>query len=774
MNTAIVVGCSSYEDPDIAPLRFAARDAQAVARVLRDSCDVPEQRLVLMHDDAADPWLRPTKSNILRQLVRARDLSADGILYFFFSGHGIQSRSGTQYLLPLDCVSDEIEDTALPFDRIVQHLGRADAPHTVLMLDACRNVVEGGKSAGGAGQVDIAALCPSGVVSLCSCQPGRVSYEAEALQAGIFSAALCEALSDVGRCRTVHELDTYLARRVPELAVAHGKPRQTPFSRVEPLGVQHLELVSPALGGAWAAATPLGAEVRSRRVPPVASARRTSLVAVDFGTSYSLIAALDTDGKPLVLPGPDNRLVVPSVVHLLPGSDYLVGAAAVEAERFRPEATIRHVKRRLGTTRGYTVDGRSISPELAASLILRSLRRNAEEALGTPVSRCVASYPANFSRAQLAALREAFRLAEWDVVRFVGEPNLAALVTEAADEQEILVVDLGGGTFDVALMEYMRIDDESSLAEVKSSVGSQFIGGLDFDEALFDYAVDQLRGRHGYRDELTPEIEALIRREAERAKRELGRQESVSMLLTDLPDGGQGYRDISITLDRPTFRLLTQHMTAGVRTTLREALRYAAPQSKPAVFLAGQGGRVFTVQEVLAEFGLVQLGGGAPETAVVRGGAVQAGVLAGDVKDVLMLDVLHYGIAVGCAYVAHPDNDEDFTVVDADPAGNRRRLTVVEPQTTIPNKRDQALRLSGGPGSVHTLEVYELLSGDPQLIERREVASRTGYVEVVVDVDANAFVRVEVVEVSRAEVVASRRRIREQARQELDRRRREP
>ncbi|GHJ46870.1 molecular chaperone DnaK [Catellatospora sp. TT07R-123] len=770
MNTAIVVGCSSYEDPDIAPLRFAARDAQAVAQVLRDGCDVPEQRLVLMHDQAGDPWLRPTKSNILRQLVRARDLTPDGILYFFFSGHGIQSRSGTQYLLPLDCVAEELEDTALPFDRIVQHLGRADAPHTVLMLDACRNVVEGGKSAGGAGQVDIAALCPSGVVSLCSCQPGRVSYEAEALQSGIFSAALCEALSDVGRCRTVHELDTYLARRVPELAAAHGKPRQTPFSRVEPLGVQHLQLVSPARGGAWTAATPLGTEVRSRPVPQLLRLSAKPVVAVDFGTSYSLVAALDDAGRPVVLPGPDNRLVVPSVVHFLPGSDYLVGTAAVEAERFRPEATIRHVKRRLGSDRGYAVDGRSVSPELVASLILRSLRRNAEEALGAPVTRCVASYPANFNRAQVAALHEAFRLAEWEVIRFVGEPNLAGIVTDAGEDDQILVVDLGGGTFDVALLEY-----EHGVAELKSSVGSQFIGGLDFDEALFDYAVDQLRGRHGYHNELTPEIEALIRQEAERAKRELGRQEAASLLLTDLPDGQQGYRDVSIGIDRPTFRLLTQHMSAGIRAKIREALRYTLPgEDKPVVFLAGQGGRIFTVGEILAELGLDRVVGGSPETAVVRGGAVQAGILTGQVNDLLILNLLHYDIVVGCTKTAHPDNDEDFAVVAVDPVRHRAHEKLVEAQTTIPTKRSEAFQLSDGPGRAHVVEVFERLAGELQPIERREVSSRTGYVEVIIDVDANALVRVEVREADRAEFVASRKRVRESVRQELERQRRKP
>lgn len=129
---------------------------------------------------------------------------------------------------------------------VVRYLGSAGAPRVVLLLDACRNVVRGGKSAGdGLTPVDVDALCPPGVVTVCSCRPGYVSYEAERLESGVFTEAVCEALSKQGQCRTVYELNSYLARRVPEIAVREGKPHQVPHSRVEPLSVQHLQIVRP-------------------------------------------------------------------------------------------------------------------------------------------------------------------------------------------------------------------------------------------------------------------------------------------------------------------------------------------------------------------------------------------------------------------------------------------------------------------------------------------------------------------------------------------------
>ena len=153
-----------------------------------------------------------------------------------------------------------------------------------------------------------------------------------------------------------------------------------------------------------------------------------------------------------MLPGLGDRPLVPSVLHFLPTLDYLVGDAAVEADRYRPSATLRHVKRDLGTSTCYEVDSRSIAPELATSLVLRSLKRNAEEALGASVHRCLASHPANFSLRQIEALERAYQLADLDVQRMIGEPNVAGLLAShqtvgKGDDFWCLVVDLGGGTW---------------------------------------------------------------------------------------------------------------------------------------------------------------------------------------------------------------------------------------------------------------------------------------------------------------------------------------
>ncbi|MGQ0774140.1 MAG: caspase family protein [Pseudonocardiales bacterium] len=308
-------GFSGRREGYIAPLRYAHHDAARVADVLRTSCGVDESQLVVLHDDMPHSH-RPTRTNLLRYLTRMTASGPDeGILYFFFSGHGFQAPDTTQYLLPIDCVRDAIEDTALRFDSVVRYLGAAAAPHVVLFLDACRNVVDAGKSVGTALlHVDVQALCPPGVVSFCSCRPGAVSYEADDIRSGIFTEALCAALGEKGRCRTIYELDAYLSTQVPALATTHGKPTQRPHSRVEPLGVQQLEIVSARKRNEWRAATPIGAERRPRpvlrAVPP--GMVTDPLVAIDFGTSYSVVSWCRPDGEVLLLPGPDGRPLVPS------------------------------------------------------------------------------------------------------------------------------------------------------------------------------------------------------------------------------------------------------------------------------------------------------------------------------------------------------------------------------------------------------------------------------------------------------------------------------
>ncbi|MFY1689131.1 Hsp70 family protein [Plantactinospora sp. WMMB782] len=766
MNRALVVGCSDYEDPDIAPLRYADRDAARVAEVLRETCGVDSDSLVVLHDGLPDRRMHPTRTNLLRHLTRLTHSGGDGVLFFYFSGHGFQAQDNTHYLLPIDCVRDAIEETALRFDLIVRYLGAASAPHLVLLLDACRNVVDGGKALPELSNVDVDALCPPGVVTFCSCQPGAVSYEAEAIKSGVFTQALCEAFSDQCRCRTVYELDTYLARRVPEIATGEGKPRQVPHSRVEPLGVQQLEMVSEQKRNEWRAATPIGAEQRRRRVPQTFNSGTDPLIAIDFGTSYAIASYCREDGVVELIPGTDGRPLVPSVLHFLPGLDYLVGAAAVEADHYRPAATIRHVKRDLGATVSYEIDGRSIAPELAASLIIRSIRRNAEEALGTPVRRCLAARPANFTRRQTAALERAFALADLDVLRMVGEPNIASVLnashtSETAywEEQNFLVVDLGGGTFDVALVE-----GGEGVAEIKAAAGSNVVGGLDFDLAVVRYAEGQLRERHGWTGELPFSLRSALRREAERAKRDLGRRESTSLLLPDLDYGDRGLQDVSIELDRDTFRRITDELNEVVRETLVKPFAnqlYGVPienwlRAGGKVVLAGQGGKIFTVREqidqalpgapVLSEF---------QETAVIHGLGRYTGVLTGRVKDVLLLDALGFGVGFRCKSI-HPGTgarDPGHCRLSHEFTDNTEVYPLIDPATTIPTKRSETIQLVGRAGTPHILELVELPTAGGDVFGRAEIRATGREVLVTADVDANHLVLVSVRDMMTGETV---------------------
>jgi molecular chaperone DnaK (HSP70)/uncharacterized caspase-like protein len=748
VNRALLVGCARYEDDDIAKLQYADHDARKIGDVLRIVCGVPDSGLTVLHDGAPQPGLRPTRTNILRQLSRLRAEPGGGILFFFFSGHGFQSPTGQQYLLPIDCVRAALEETALEFDKVVGHLGAAGSRHTILFLDACRNVVEGGKSAGpGIPAADVSRLCPPGLVTFCSCEPGTFSYEAAELESGVFSAALGQAFSDAGRCRTVYELDSFLLEAVPRLGRGLGKPVQTPYSRVEPLGIQHLEVVSDSKRNEWRRTTPLGAEKRTRQVPPLPLPQRPAdpLIAVDFGTSYSTVSWADEAGRVVLLPGGDGRLVVPSVVHFLPNFDYLVGAEAVEVDRYNPASTVRHGKRVLGTDTTFDVAGRSIAPELAASLVIRSLKRNAEEALGVPVHRCVAAHPANFSLAQIAALRRAFELAGLEVVRMAGEPNLATMNVDGPNEPGaaalVLVVDLGGGTFDVAV-----VDCGEGVNEVVACAGSNEVGGLDYDTALVGYATERLALEHGV--VVTPTVKEVVRREAERAKRALTTQETTNLLLTDVDDGERGLRDVSIGLDRATFRQVTRELNDRIEQILRSVSphwrrrgSWLGKGDTRAVLLAGQGTKIFTVREIAERFDPgVPVLSQYQETAVGRGAGFIAGVLSGSIRDHLLLDVLRYGIAIRCTRAYEEETPTRRKVAVIGPGATTEVVEIVAPNTTIPTLRRIDLEFPDAAGTPRTIELIGLPLEPREDLGRLSVHPSGQRIGLIIEVDANSTV----------------------------------
>lgn len=257
MNVVFAVGCKRYRDPRVAQLRYADRDAKRFVETILSTQDPDNTDDYLLHDEHENEDFRPTRSNILGFLSLGKDQDRSielDFLFFYFSGHGWSSQDGTDYLLTFDSRVNMLEDTAISVPMLERHLKDWEARHVVLFIDACRAVRAGGK--GGItieqeSRIDIDSLCPPGMVTFCSCEPGHISYEADSIRSGVFTEGVCKALSDEGRCSTIQELDEYLNAKVPRISRAYGLPSQRPYSRVEPLGVQKALLVSRRIKEVW-------------------------------------------------------------------------------------------------------------------------------------------------------------------------------------------------------------------------------------------------------------------------------------------------------------------------------------------------------------------------------------------------------------------------------------------------------------------------------------------------------------------------------------------
>jgi tetratricopeptide (TPR) repeat protein len=256
MNVVFAIGCKRYRDPDVAQLKYADQDAKRFVETVMGTQDPDNTEKYLLHDEHENEGFRPTRANILYFLFQGerRDKSTElDFLFFYFSGHGWSSQDGTDYLLTSDSLVSMPEYTAISVPMLESHLRKWEAKHVVLFIDACRTVMAGGKSITieDESRINVDSLCPPGMVTFCSCEPGQTSYEADPIGSGVFTEGVCKALSDEGRCSTIQELDAYLSDNVPRISAAYGLPRQLPYSRVEPLAVQKALIVSQRIKEAW-------------------------------------------------------------------------------------------------------------------------------------------------------------------------------------------------------------------------------------------------------------------------------------------------------------------------------------------------------------------------------------------------------------------------------------------------------------------------------------------------------------------------------------------
>ncbi len=462
----------------------------------------------------------------------------------------------------------------------------------------------------------------------------------------------------------------------------------------------------------------------------------SAVIGIDLGTTNSCVATIE-GGKAVVIPNSEGSRTTPSVVAFTKEGERLVGVTAKRQAVTNSERTIISVKREMGTDWVQEIDEDKYSPQEISAFVLQKLKADAEEYLGTEVKQAVVTCPAYFSDSQRKATKDAGRIAGLEVLRIINEPTAAALAygVDKEEDQTVLVYDLGGGTFDVSILEIYQVDGQPQI-EVKATSGDNRLGGDDFDEAVMDWIVSEFKKSTGI--ELEKDLQAMsrIREAAEKAKIELSATPStqINLPFITMIDGQPEHLDMS--LSRSKFEKLTSSLVERTMSPTRQAMKDAGIKkgNVDKVLLVGGSTRTPAVQQAIEkEVGKAPFKGINPDEAVAMGAALQAGIIVGDegVTDVLLLDVTPLTLGI-----------ETLGGVTT---------TMIERNTTIPSRRSETFSTAADnqPAvEVHVLQGEREFAKDNITLGRFHLmgipAAPRGIpqIEVTFDIDANGIVNV--------------------------------
>ena len=456
----------------------------------------------------------------------------------------------------------------------------------------------------------------------------------------------------------------------------------------------------------------------------------SKIIGIDLGTTNSCVAVME-GGEPVVIPNPEGARTTPSVVGFSKTGERIVGQAAKRQAVTNPERTITSIKRKMGSDYKVSIDGKSYTPQEISAMILQKLKSDAEAYLGEPVTEAVITVPAYFTDAQRQATKDAGKIAGLEVKRIINEPTAAALAygADKEDDQKIMVYDLGGGTFDVSIIEM-----GDGIQEVLATAGNNHLGGDDFDDRLINYLADQFKGETGI--DLRSDKMAMqrLKEAAEKAKIDLSGMTQTNVNLPFITADATGPKHLDCNITRAKFNELTADLVQATMGPVNQALSDAGlkPSDLDKILLVGGSSRIPAVQEAVKNItGKEPFKGINPDECVAIGAAIQGGVLTGEVKGIVLLDVTP--LSLGLETLGGV-----FT-------------KIIDRNTTIPAKKSQVFSTAAdGQTSVevHVLQGEREMAKDNKTLGMFHLdgimpAPRgVPQIEVTFDIDANGIVHV--------------------------------